>query len=108
LTIYVDGLLKWKDSLGTLPDQTFLEPGGTTLYTTPVELVGKHEVRVVLDKEEKTVEENQSSKIFPKVLGKEKLESKPLLPDLAITDLFLTPRRELAVTIFNSGDSRFP
>src|SRR4030042_2156002 len=35
LTIYVDGLLKWKDSLGTLPDHTFLEPGGTTLYTTP-------------------------------------------------------------------------
>ena len=108
LTIYVDGLLKWKDSLGTLPDQTFLEPGGTTLYTTPVELVGKHEVRAVLDKEEKTVAEDQSSKVFPKVLGKEKLERKPLLPDLAIIDLFLTARRELAVTISNSGDSPLP
>jgi len=105
LTIYVDGLLKWKDSLGTLPDQSFLEPGGKTLYTTPVELVGKHEVRAVLDKEEKTAEENVSSKVFPKVLGKEKIEAKPLLPDLAITDLFLTPRRELAMTITNSGDS---
>jgi archaellum component FlaG (FlaF/FlaG flagellin family) len=108
LTIYVDGLLKWKDSLGTLPDQTFLEPGGMTVYTTPVELVGKHEVRAVLDKEEKTVEENQSSKVFPKVLGKEKLESKPLLPDLAVTDLFLTARREVAVTLSNPGDSPLP
>jgi archaellum component FlaG (FlaF/FlaG flagellin family) len=108
LTIYVDGLLKWKDSLGTLPDQTFLEPGGTTVYTTPVELVGRHEVRVILDKEEKTVEENQPSKVFPKVLGKEKLEVKPLLADLAVTDLFLTSRRELAVTIANSGDSPLP
>jgi len=105
LAIYVDGLLKWKDSLGTFPDQSFLEPGGSTLYTTPIELVGRHEVRAVLDKEEKTVEENELSNVFPKVLGKEKLEAKPLLPDLTITDLFLTPRRELAVVISNFGDS---
>ena len=105
LAIYVDGLLKWKDSLGTFPDQSFLEPGGSTLYTTPIELVGRHEVRAVLDKEEKTVEENELSNVFPKVLGKEKLEAKPLLPDLAITDLFLTPRKELAVVIANFGDS---
>ncbi len=108
LTIYVDGLLKWKDSLGTLPDQSFLEPGGSTLYTTPVQLVGRHEVRGVLDKEEKTVEENRLSDVFPKVLGKEKSEAKPLLPDLAITDIFLTPRKEVAVTIANFGDSPLP
>ena len=108
LAIYVDGLLKWKDSLGILPDQSFLEPGGSTLYTTPVELVGRHEVRAVLDKEEKTVEENKLSNVFPKVLGKEKLEAKPLLPDLAITDLFVTPKRKLAVTLANLGDSPLP
>jgi len=108
LAIYVDGLLKWKDSLGTLSDQSFLEPGGFALYTTPIELVGRHEVRAVLDKEEKTVEENKLSNVFPKVLGKEKSEAKPLLPDLAITDLFLTPRKELAVTIANVGDSPLP
>jgi archaellum component FlaG (FlaF/FlaG flagellin family) len=107
LTIYVDGLLQWKDSLGTLPDQSFLEPGGTTLYTTPVELVGKHEVRAVLDKEEKTVEKEELSKVFPKASGKEAFEAKPLLADLAITDLFLTPRKELVVVIANFGDSPF-
>jgi len=108
LTIYVDGLLKWKDSLGTLPDQAFLEPGSTTLYTTPVELIGKHEVRAVLDKEEKTVEKEELRKVFPKVSEKDTLETKPLLPDLAILDLFLTARRELAVTISNPGDSPLP
>jgi hypothetical protein len=108
LAIYVDGLLQWKDSLGTLPDQSFLEPGGSALYTTPVELVGRHDIRAVLDKEEKTVEENKLSNVFPKVLGKETLEPNPLLPDLAITDLFLTPRKEVAMTIVNSGDSPLP
>ncbi|MCJ7782786.1 MAG: hypothetical protein MUP41_02570, partial [Desulfobacterales bacterium] len=108
LAIYVDGLLKWKDSLGTLSDQSFLEPGGSALHTTPIGLVGRHEVRAVLDKEEKTVEENKLSSVFPKVLGKEKLEAKPLLPYLVITDLFLTPRKELAVTIANFGDSPLP
>jgi hypothetical protein len=108
LAIYVDGLLKWKESLGTLPDQSFLEPEGITLYTTPVELVGRHEVRAVLDKEEKTVEENKLSNVFPKVLGKEKSEANPLLPDLRITDLFLNPQRKLSVTIANTGDSPLP
>lgn len=108
LAIYVDGLLKWKDSLRTLPDQSFLEPGGTSRYTTPVELAGRHEVRAVLDKEEKTVEENKSSNVFPKVLGKEKSETSPLLSDLRITDIFLNPQRKLSVTIANTGNSPLP
>jgi hypothetical protein len=108
LAIYVDGLLKWKDSLGTLPDQTFLEPGGTTLYLTPVELVGRHEVRAVLDREEKTVEENESSRVFPKVLGKEKSEARALPPGLTISDLFLNRQRKLSVTLANLGESPIP
>jgi archaellum component FlaG (FlaF/FlaG flagellin family) len=108
LSIYVDGLLKWKDSLGTLPDQAFLEPGGIVLYTTTVELAGRVEVRAVLDNEAKMVEENEGNNVFTGVLGEEKIEVKSLLPDLIITDLFLTPRRKLAVTIVNMGDSPLP
>ena len=108
LVIYVNGHLKWRDSLGTLPDQTFLQPGGFVLYTTPVELVGRHEVRAVVDNEDQMVEENGANNIFIKVLGKEILELKPLLPDLTITDLFLNPQRKLAVTIANMGDSPLP
>src|SRR4030042_6391697 len=71
LVVYVDGQMKWRDSLGTLPDQTFLRPGGRALYTTPVQLVGRHEVQAVVDNVKKMVEENEANKVFMKVLGKE-------------------------------------
>src|SRR4030067_2795321 len=63
MVIYVDGHLKWRDSLGTLPDQTFLQPGGFVLYTTPVALVGRHEIRVIIDNEKKMVEENEATNV---------------------------------------------
>ena len=109
LAIYIDGHLKWRDSLGNLPDQSFLQPGGSVTYTTPVELVGRHEVRVILDNEERVVEENEWNNVLTKVLGIEKVEVTPLLlPDLTITDLFLNPQRKLAVTIANVGGSPLP
>jgi archaellum component FlaG (FlaF/FlaG flagellin family) len=108
LVIYVDGHLKWKDSLATLPDQTFLQPGVFVLYTTPVELIGKHEVRAIVDLEGMIVEENKENKALTKILGKEESEAKTLLPDLTITDLFLNPQKKLAVTIANIGDSPLP
>ena len=108
LVIYVDGHLRWRDSLGALPDQAFLQPGGLVIYTTPVELVGRHEVRVLVDNEEKMVEESGENNVFIKILGKERIEAKPLLPDLTITDLFLNPQRKLAVTVANIGDSPLP
>ena len=37
LAIYVDGHLKWRDSLGTLPDQSFLQPG-RFCHSTPPQL----------------------------------------------------------------------
>jgi archaellum component FlaG (FlaF/FlaG flagellin family) len=108
LVIYVDGHLRWKDSLVTLPDQTFLQPGVFVRYTTPVELTGQHEVRAVVDLEEMIVEENEENNAFTKTLGKEVVEAKTLFPDLTITDLFLNPRKKLAVTIANIGDSPLP
>jgi subtilase family serine protease len=108
LVIYVDGRLKWKDSLATLPDQTFLQPGVFVLYTTPVELIGKHEVRAIVDLEGMIVEENEENNTLTKILGKEESEAKTLLPDLTIIDLFLNPRKKLAVTIANIGDSPLP
>lgn len=74
-------------------------------YTTPVELIGRHEVEAVVDNEKKIVEENETNNILIKILGEEKLEVKPLLPDLVLTDLFLTPQRKLAVIIANMGDT---
>jgi archaellum component FlaG (FlaF/FlaG flagellin family) len=108
LAIYVDGHLARKDSLETLPDQTFLQPGRFVLYTAPVELIGRHEVRAVLDNEGRMVEENEENNVFVESLGEEKGEAKPLLPDLTVTHLFLNGQRKLAVTITNIGDSSVP
>jgi hypothetical protein len=108
LVIDIDGHLAWKDSLGNLPDQTFLQPGRFVLYTTPVELVGRHEVRAALDNEEQMAEENKENNVLIKILGEEKREVKALLPDLTVTHLFLNRQRKLAVTIANIGDSPLP
>ncbi len=107
LMIYIDGQLRWKDSLGILPDQTFLQPGRFALYTAPIELSGRHEVRAVLDAED-MIEENQENNILARFLGEEKKEVKFLVPDLAVTHLFLSPQRKLAVTITNVGESSLP
>jgi hypothetical protein len=124
LAIYVDGLVRWKDSLGNLPDQTFLQPGGRVIYTTPVQLVGRHEVQAVLDNEKKMVEENEANNAFAKVLGKEKSEAKPVVPgltmgegkslkrtldglpagpDIVVKDLDLTEDLELMIILSNAG-----
>lgn len=108
LVIYVDGHLRWRGSLENFPDQTFLMPGGFVTITTPVELVGRHEVQAIVDNEKKIVEDNEANNILIKILGEEKLEAKPLLPDLIITDLFLNPQRKLAVVISNIGDAPLP
>jgi archaellum component FlaG (FlaF/FlaG flagellin family) len=109
LAIYIDGHLKWRDSLGNLPDQSFLQPAGSVTYTSPVELIGRHEVRVILDNEGRIVEENETNNVMAKVLGIEKVEVKPpLLPDLAITDLYLTPQGKLVVIITNVGEGPLP
>lgn len=108
LVIYVDGHLRWRSSLENVTDRAFLMPGGVVTVTTPVELVGRHEVQAIVDNEKKIVEENEANNHLVKILGEEKLEVKPLLPDLIITDLFLNPQRKLAVVISNIGDAPLP
>ena len=124
LVVYVDGQMKWRNSLGTLPDQTFLRPGGRALYTTPVQLVGRHEVQAAVDNEKKMVEENGANNVFVKVLGKERTEAKPIVPapiieekkspkkvldrlpagpDIVVKDLDLTEDLELMIILCNAG-----
>jgi hypothetical protein len=125
LVVYVDGQMKWRDSLGTLPDQTFLRPGERVLYTTPVQLVGRHEVQAVVDNEKKMVEENEANNVFMKVLGKEETEAKSIVPapiigekkslkkvldglpagpDIVVKDLDLTEDLELMIILSNAGE----
>ena len=68
LKIYVDGDLKWTIPFERMPDQSFLQPGGVTLYTTPVELEGTHSVRAVIDSDEEIVEEDESNNTLTRTL----------------------------------------
>jgi hypothetical protein len=124
LLVYVDGQIKWSVSLGTLPDQTFLRPGGRVLYTTPVQLVERRKVQAVVDNEKKMVEENEANNVLMKILGKEKAEAKPIVPapiveknppkkvllalpagpDIVVKDLDLTEDLELMIILSNAGE----
>ena len=125
LKIYVEGDLKWNISLGSIPDQTFLEPGGVCVYTTPVELEGTHRVMAVVDSDRAVPEIDESNNILTKVLSYRSAvpwppglslsppkpeEPSELLayPDLTISHLDLSPDRKVAIHIVNIGNESFP
>jgi archaellum component FlaG (FlaF/FlaG flagellin family) len=122
LSLYVDGDPKWSIPLERIPDQLFLQPGGISVYTTPVELEGAHSVKAVVDSDEEIVEEDESNNTLTKLFSfenvvrlpsapPEKLEKpEPMLlpPDLAITDLSLNRQRRVTVTLANIGSGVFP
>jgi archaellum component FlaG (FlaF/FlaG flagellin family) len=125
LKIYVEGDLKWNISLGSIPDQAFLEPGGVTVYTAPVELEGTHRVMAVVDSDRALPEIDESNNILTKVLSYRRAvplppglpppppkpeESSELLsyPDLTISHLDLSPDRKLVIHIVNIGNEPFP
>ena len=125
LKIYVDGDLKWNISLGSIPDQTFLEPGGVTVYTAPVELEGTHRVMAVVDSDRAVPEIDESNNILTKVLSYRSAVPSPpevslsppkpeepsellAYPDLTISRLDLSPDRRVVIHIVNIGDEPFP
>jgi len=100
----------------TLPDLTLSD---ISLSEGEEEPIGRSEVSPDADKKGKMVEEKESHDDFAKDLGKEVAHLTPLpapprseipeasflLPDLTITNLFLNPKKRLAVTIANIGNS---
>ena len=127
LKIYVDDDLRWSIPLGGISDQAFLQPGGVTRYTTPVELEGTHLVRAIIDSDDEILEENESNNILTKILNYEMVvrlpppssslppvPSKPedqeptlLSPEIRVTDLSLNPQRRVVVTLANVGKGIF-
>jgi hypothetical protein len=127
LKIYVDDDLKWSIPLNHISDQAFLQPGGVTLYTTPVELEGTHSVRAIIDSDDEIKEENESNNVLTKTLSYEMLVRLPspssslpplppkpedpevtlLSPEIRVTDLSLNPQRRVTVTLANVGKGVF-
>ena len=127
LKIYVDNDLSWSMALDGISDQAFLQPGGVTRYTTPIQLEGTHSVRAIIDSDDEVLEENESNNILTKILSYEMvvrlpppssslppLPSKPevreptlLSPEITVTDLSLDPQRRVVVTLANLGQGVF-
>lgn len=108
LLIYLGGDLRWKVSLEDLPDQSFLLPGGSTLYVTPVELVGRQEVRTILSLRREVADQDESNNMLSKIFEREVVPVlPPPLPDPAITDLFISPQKRVGVTLANLGEGIF-
>jgi len=108
LLIFLGGRLKWRGSLEDLPDRGFLSPGGSTLYVTPVELLGREEVKVILSLEGEMADQDESNNVMSKVFEREVVPpSPPPLPDLAVTELFITLQKRLGVAIANLGEGVF-
>ncbi len=103
----------------TLPDLTL---PGISLSEEEGEVIERSEVSTDVDKRAKMVEEKESDDYLAKDLGEEVAHLTPppappslevpeaslLLPDLTITNLFLNPKKRLAVTIANIGNSPLP
>ncbi len=108
LIIFFGDSLKWKGSLEDLPDQSFLSPGGSASYVTPVELIGREEVKAILNLKEEMSDRDESNNVMSKIFERKVVKpSPPLLPDLAITELFISPQKRLGGTIANLGEKAF-
>ena len=124
LKIYVDDALKWSIPLDEISDQTFMDAGGMSRYTTPVELEGAHSVRATIGNCEENGEGVGPNNLMTKELSFQApvLVSPPLplslpaaeiqketrtYPDVALTDLTLNQQRKLVIHLSNNGDAPF-
>ncbi len=109
LLIFLGADLKWKASLDDLPDLSFLLPGGSAVYVTPVELIGRQEVKAILNLRGEMDDQDESNNRLSKIFERKGVPVlPPPLPDLAIMELFISPQKRLGVTLANLGEGVFP
>ncbi len=99
LKIFIDGQLKGVYPLSSLSDQPFLHPKGNLTFTTPLTIVGRHEIHAHLDLSPETVESNQENNDLRKTM-----EGPPIGPDIVVKDLDLTEDLELNIILANGGE----
>jgi hypothetical protein len=99
LTVMVDGSLKGIYTLGSLTNQSLLPVRGSISLTTPLVLVGRHEIDAHVDFLLGINELNKGNNDLKKVL-----EGLPIGPDIIVKDLDLTEDLELMIIISNGGE----
>jgi hypothetical protein len=99
LKVMVDGSLKGTYTLGSLTDQSLLPVKGSILLTTPLALVGRHEIDAHIDFLHGIMESNEGNNDLKKVL-----EGLPVGPDIVVKELDLTEDLELMIILSNAGE----
>jgi hypothetical protein len=99
LKIMVDGSLKGSYALGSLSDLSFLPVKGGMTFTTPLTLVGRHEIDAHVDLPQGVKESNKENNSLKKIL-----EGLAVGPDLVVADLELTEDLELNIILSNAGE----
>jgi hypothetical protein len=100
LRISVDGLLAGSYPMEGLSNQPYLPPKGNLIFTTPLALVGRHEIlaRVEFASEVKKSDEEDNSL-------KRILDGPSVGPDIVVKDLDLTEDLELMIILSNAGET---
>jgi hypothetical protein len=98
LEVFVDDVLRSSYSLGELSDKPLLSPKERALFSTPLTIIGRHEVFAHLNTSPEANERTREKKGFKKIL-----ESLPPGPDIIIKELVLTEDFELSIVLSNAG-----
>mgnify|MGYP001587677810 CR=1 FL=1 len=99
LKVLVDGSLRGIYTLGSLTHQPLLPVKGSITLTTPLALVGQHEIEAHVDFLHGIRESNEWNNALKKVL-----EGLPVGPDIVVRDLDLTEDLELMIILSNAGE----
>jgi len=99
LRIFMDGQLKGVYPLSSLSDQPVLQEGRDLTFTTPFNIVGRHEIHAHVDIPPETIESNQENNDLRRAL-----EGPPVGPDIIVKDLDLTEDLELSILLSNAGE----
>jgi hypothetical protein len=99
LKVLVDGSLRGIYTLGSLTHQPLLSVKGSVTLTTPLALVGQHEIEVHVDFLHGIRESNEGNNALKKIL-----EGLPVGPDIIVRDLDLTEDLELMIILSNAGE----
>jgi len=98
LKVMVDGFLKGIYTLGSLSHQSLLPVKESIALTTPLSLVGRHEIEVHIDFLQGLKESNEENNKLKKIL-----EGLPVGSDIIVMELDLTEDLELMIIVSNAG-----
>jgi hypothetical protein len=99
LKILIDGQLKGVYPLSSLSDQSMLYPKEILTFTTPLTIIGRHQVHARLDLSPETFELDQENNDLKKMM-----EGPPIGPDIVVKDMDLTEDLDLSILLANGGE----